>query len=89
MELMGRRRKSGKFKRIREVQEFVKICLGLGQEGIQRSWRGAGSSLDTSSWRQAGGWVGRKPGRAFEVVAVFGGWRCRVNELSQDQKLGF
>lgn len=58
--LRGWTRKSGKFKRIREVQGFVRMCVGLGQEGIQSSWRGAGSSLDTSSWRQAGGagWAG-------------------------------
>ena len=62
LELRGRTRKSGKFKRIREVQGFTRICFSLGnKEGTWSSWRGAGSGLDTSHWRQArAGWAGSR-----------------------------
>lgn len=87
LELRGWTRKSGKFKRIREVQGFVRMCFGLGQEGIQSSWRGAGSSLDTSSWRQARGLGGQEAGqKAFEVVTLFGGWH-QVITRSETQLL--
>lgn len=82
MELRSRVRRSGTFKRLREAQGAMKTGLwpwprddpGFQERG--RKWPGQQTP-------GTGGWAGSQAERAFEVIAVFGGWHLIAGSETQ------